>query len=86
MLNKELFLNENLFEISVEKIPTRDGYGDALLELGEKNKDIVVLTADLADSTRVEKFRTKYPDRFFDCGVAEQNMISVAAGLGVMPR
>jgi transketolase len=59
---------------------TRDGFGDAVVEAG-KNKEVVVLTADLAESTRVLKFKDAYPERFFDVGVAEQNMITVAAGL-----
>ncbi len=62
---------------------TRDGFGEALVELGEKNKDIVVLTADLADSTRVRAFATKFPDRFFDVGVAEQSLVTVAAGMAM---
>lgn len=60
---------------------TREALGDALIELGGKNKDIVVLDADLAKSTYTEKFALEFPDRFFDCGVAEQNMMSTAAGL-----
>lgn len=68
---------------TVEKRPTRDGYGEALLELGKNNPDVVVLTADLAESTRVLPFRQKYPDRFVECGVAEQNMMGVAAGLAL---
>lgn len=83
MLNPDLFLNPNLFNEDVEQKPTRDGFGDALLELGEKNPNVVVLTADLSESTRTDKFEKKYPDRFFECGVAEQNMAAVAAGLGV---
>ncbi len=59
----------------------RDGFGEALLELGESNKDVVVLTADLADSTRVRRFADKFPDRFFDVGVAEQSLVTVAAGM-----
>lgn len=66
-----------------EQKSTRDGFGDALLALAEKNKDIVVIDADLADSLRVLKFKEKYPDRFFECGVAEQNMIGVASGLAM---
>jgi len=62
---------------------TRDGYGKGLLELGEKNKDVVVLTADLTDSTRANWFREKFPDRFFTFGVAEQDMISTAAGFAL---
>ena len=60
---------------------TRDGYGDALVELGDTNPDVVVLTGDLAESTRVEAFAKKFPERFIECGVAEQNMMGIAAGL-----
>jgi len=63
--------------------PTRDGYGDGLLELGAKNKDVVALSADLTGSTRASWFRDKYPDRFFEMGVAEQDMFSTAAGLAL---
>ena len=59
----------------------RDGFGEALVEIGEKNKDVVVLTADLADSTRVKEFAEKFPDRFFQVGVAEQSLVTVAAGM-----
>lgn len=59
----------------------RDGFGEALVELGEKNPDVVVLTADLADSTRVKEFADKFPDRFFQVGVAEQSLVTVAAGM-----
>ncbi len=59
----------------------RDVYGEALVELGAANKDVVVLDADLAGSTRSGKFGSAYPDRFFDMGIAESNMVSVAAGL-----
>lgn len=59
----------------------RDGFGEALVELGEKNPDVVVLTADLADSTRVKEFAEKFPDRFFQVGVAEQALVTVAAGM-----
>lgn len=64
-----------------EMIATRQAYGDALLELGEKNKDIVVLDADLSKSTTTAKFGKKFPDRFFNMGVAEANMMNTAAGL-----
>lgn len=59
----------------------RDGFGEALMELGEKNPDIVVLTADLADSTRVKEFADKFPGRFFQVGVAEQSLVTVGMGL-----
>jgi len=59
----------------------RDGFGEALVDLGHKNPDIVVLTADLADSTRVKEFADTFPDRFFQVGVAEQALVTVAAGM-----
>lgn len=82
MLNKDLKLNEKLFDEDVEQRPTRDGFGEALVELGDKNPNVVVLTADLSESTRTDGFEKKYPDRFFEIGVAEQNMAAIAAGLG----
>lgn len=62
-------------------VAVRDAFGKALMELGSENKDVVVLDADLASSTRAAYFAEKYPDRFFEMGVAEQNMMGVAAGL-----
>ena len=61
----------------------RAGFGQALVELGESNPNVVALTGDLADSTRVAPFAKAYPSRFFDMGVAEQNMMGVAAGLSL---
>ncbi len=63
------------------KIATRESYGKTLVELGREYPEIVVLDADLCESTKTVYFKNEYPDRFFDCGIAEQNMISVAAGL-----
>jgi len=82
MLNKDLKLNQNLFEQTVEKRPTRDGFGQALVELGQTNPNVVVLTADLSESTRTEDFAKQFPQRFFEVGVAEQNLAAIAAGLG----
>src|SRR3972149_7839712 len=79
----EVHLNPKLFDPEVEQVPTRDGYGKGLVELGEKNKDVVVLTGDLAESTRALAFGEKFPDRFIECGVAEQNMMGIAAGLAL---
>jgi len=59
----------------------RDGFGEALVELGNLNPDVVVLTADLADSTRVKDFAEKFPDRFYQVGVAEQGLVTIAAGM-----
>lgn len=65
----------------VKKIATRQGYADGLIELGKKNTDMVVLDADLAAATQTAQFRKQYPDKFYNCGIAEQNMMSIAAGL-----
>ena len=64
-----------------EKKATRQSYGEALALLGEKNENIVVLDADLSSATKTDIFAKKFPDRFFDMGIAENNMISTAAGL-----
>lgn len=68
----------------ITKIATRDSYGNALKELGEKFSDLVVLDADLAGATKTSIFQKAFPDRHFDCGIAEANMINVAAGLSTM--
>lgn len=63
------------------KIATRESYGKKIVELGKENKDIVVLDADLAAATKTELFKKEIPNRFFDMGIAEQDMISTAAGM-----
>ncbi|MBI4094388.1 MAG: transketolase family protein [Candidatus Liptonbacteria bacterium] len=83
MLNLESKLNPKIFDKDVEQKPTRDGYGDGLVEAGEHDQNVVALCADLTESTRAEAFAKKFPDRFFEVGVAEQNMATIAAGLGV---
>lgn len=65
----------------VQELSTRDAYGQTLVELGRKNPDVVVLDADLSRSTQTQLFAKAYPERFFDCGIAEQNMVTIAAGL-----
>ena len=67
-----------------EKIATREAYGKALVELGEKNDKVVVLDADLAGATMTKYFKAAHPDRFFDCGIAEANMMNIGAGLSTM--
>lgn len=67
-----------------EKIATREAYGKALVELGAINDKIVVLDADLAGATMTKYFKAAYPDRFFDCGIAECNMMDIGAGLSTM--
>jgi len=63
------------------EVSLREAYGQTLVELGKENPDIVVLDADLSRSTMTQFFAREFPDRFFDCGIAEQNMASIAAGL-----
>jgi transketolase len=67
-----------------EMIPTRDGFGKELVELGKKDPRIVVVSADLEDATRAEYFKNEFPDRFFSVGIAEQDMVGMAAGLSKM--
>ena len=72
----------------VKKIATRDSYGKALLELGREHENLVVLDADLAGATKTSVFQKEFPNRHFDCGIAEANMMCVAAGLsttGLVP-
>lgn len=69
-----------------EKIATRQSYGEALAELGRKNKDIVVLDADLSTATKTSVFAKEFPDRFFDMGISEQDMIGTAAGFATCKK
>lgn len=81
--NAQAHLSPELFN---EKIPTgaiRDGWGRALVEIGKLNPNLVVLTADVSDSVRTNWFAKEFPARFIECGVAEQNMAGVAAGLAM---
>ena len=74
--------------MEMKKVATRDSYGNALKELGEKYENLVVLDADLAGATKTGVFQKAFPDRFFDCGIAEADMICAAAGLsttGLVP-
>ncbi len=77
---------KNILSDDDEKIATREAYGKRLVELGEINKDIVVLDSDLSKSTKTAAFGKKFPDRFFNFGIAEANMMSVAAGLATMGK
>ena len=81
--NMNDMLHPKLFSKNVEQIATRDGYGDGLVELGASDPRVMVLTGDLAESTRAHLFQKKFPERFVECGVAEQNMMGVAAGLAL---
>ena len=66
-----------------ERIATRDAYGQALLELGRNNDNIVVFDADLSGSTKTNLFKTEFPERHFNAGIAEMNMAGMAAGMAV---
>lgn len=86
MLNKSVFLVDDLYDNGIKQLPTRDGYGHGLVELGEENDNVVVLCADLTDSTRIKLFKDRFPDRFIEVGVAEQNLVTLAAGLAAVGK
>lgn len=82
MLNKNAHLVKNIFDKeSLSAEPTRNGYGEGVVEAGEANENIVVLCADLAESTRSHWFKEKFPERYVELGVAEQNLATVASGM-----
>src|SRR5574341_1071940 len=74
------------WERKPDLVSPRNGFGEGMLALGEKNKNVVALCADLTESTRLTAFKEKYPDRFVEMGVAEQNMATVAAGMALMGK
>src|SRR3989339_2155935 len=83
-INQEAWLVRHLFdEVKLKTLPTRNGYGDGLVEAGKLNKQIVVLCADLTESTRSLPFKEAFPDRFVQLGVSEQSMASIAAGMAM---
>lgn len=86
MLNPSQKLNPNLFDKKVEQVPIRKGFGEGLLEVGEKNKNVVGLCADLTESTKMNLFAEKFPERFIQVGIAEQNLASVASGMSAMGK
>lgn len=86
MLNPDQKLNSRIFDLQVEQVPIRDGFGEGLLEAGSQNKNIVALCADLVESTRMNLFADKFPDRYIEVGVAEQNLVTVASGLAAMGK
>ena len=83
-INPQMFLVKILDQ--AERIPSRDGYGHGLVKFASRNKNAVALCCDLTDSTRVNCFKGRFPDRFVELGVAEQNMVGVAAGLSMMGK
>ncbi len=86
MLNPELKLRKDIFEDKNESAPIRVGFGAGLLEAGRKDERVVGLCADLLESTRMEDFAKEFPNRFFEVGVAEQNLASVASGMAAMGK
>ncbi len=79
-------LNPKMFDKDVEQVPIRKGFGEGLLATGEKDKNIVALCADLTESTQMHFFKEKFPSRFIEIGVAEQNLASVASGMASMGK
>ena len=79
-------LADKVFDLSVAQKAIRDGFGEGIMAAAEKDEQVVALSADLSDSTRLDGFRRKFPSRFFQVGVAEQNLATVAAGLAVMGK
>lgn len=86
MLNPNAHLVENLFSDAVEKKPTRDGFGTGTVAAGEKDANVLVLCADLKESTRAEWFADTFPERYLEIGVAEQNLATVASGLAAVGK
>ncbi len=86
MINPDARLVSDLFAKDIEKKPTRDGFGTGTREAGNKDSNVVVLCADLKESTRAEWFEDAFPDRFVEMGVAEQNMATVGAGMAALGK
>jgi transketolase len=84
MLNQKI--NKKIFDKDVEQVPTRKGFGQGLLKAGEVYKHVVGLCSDLTESTQMHLFKNKFPNRFIEIGVAEQNLASVASGLSAMGK
>lgn len=81
-----MLLNPDLYNLAVEQIPTRKGYGEGLLEAGKLDSQIVALCADLTESTQTHLFAKEFPNRFIQIGVAEQNLATVASGMASMGK
>jgi len=86
MLNPKLKLNTGIFGEDVEQKPIRKGFGEGLLKAGEANEKVVALCADLTESTQMHLFAEKFPKRFIEIGVAEQNLATVASGMSAMGK
>ncbi len=86
MINPDQKLNPKLLDNDVEQVPIRNGFGEGLLIAGDRDKNVVGLCADLTESTQMNLFKNKYPDRFIEMGVAEQNLASTASGMAAMGK
>ena len=86
MLNAKLKLNTKIFNADVEQVPIRKGFGEGLAKAGEIDKNVVALCADLTESTQMHFFKEKFPERFVEIGVAEQNLVTVASGMAAMGK
>lgn len=86
MLNPDLKLNPKIFDADVEQQPIRKGFGEGLLRAAELDKRVVGLCADLTESTHMLAFKQKFPERFVEIGVAEQNLVTVASGMSAMGK
>jgi transketolase len=81
MIREDQKLVPNVFDENIEKKPTRNGFGEGLVQVAEKDDRVVALCADLSESTRVLAFQTKFPERYVETGVAEQNLAALASGM-----
>src|SRR3989338_620506 len=81
MIKKTAFLSPKILTKEIEEVPNRNGFGQGLLEAGEKDERVVALCADLTESTRTEYFKKEFPDRFIEVGVSEQALATIAAGM-----
>ncbi|MEI8249444.1 MAG: transketolase C-terminal domain-containing protein [Candidatus Taylorbacteria bacterium] len=86
MINPSQKLNPKIFETDVEQIPIRKGFGEGLLKAAEMNTQVVGLCADLTDSTMMTGFKQRFPGRFIEMGIAEQNLATVASGMAAMGK
>ena len=83
MLNTDAHISEKVFADDVERAPTRDGFGTGSIEAGRADERVMVLCADLAESTRADQFQKEFPARFVEMGISEQNMATMASGMAV---
>ncbi|MCK5027517.1 MAG: transketolase family protein [Candidatus Pacebacteria bacterium] len=88
MSKKDLKLNPKIFDVpeKIERAPIRQGFGEGLLMAADNDKKVVALCADLTESTKMDLFKKEYPERFFEMGIAEQSMASVASGMAAMGK